>query len=220
MNTHLKIIFIFISCITGCNNFKNNPEKLQSKIANPAVFFYDNYKDEFLRSGLQHFEYNPRVHFEVYDTKPKFGVLIYKDSSINVRGFKEFHKLFNIKIKPSFNGEVHISKMTNGNLLLKSNESDIIMQIVEKAVFKENPIDYFIQLRGQIERFKIIAIKKSHVFNTIDFIFSRHDYLMYVPDSLKLTKDEKAQLDTIMKRGTKLGDNWYLYREEMDIDYL
>lgn len=148
----------------------------------------------------------------------RFGVLILNDSSINVRGLKEFEKRFNFKIDPIFKYEVHISKMSDDNLILQSNENENTIQIVEKTLFEVNPVDYFNKLKDDIERFKIITIKES-AFNTIDLVFSRHIYLKYVPDSLELLKEERVQLDKILEQGTKLDANWYLYRDEIDIDY-
>lgn len=221
MRNYIQILTCLILCNLGCNTSDDHSNSFKQEVVNSALFFYDNYKEDFLRSGLKDYDYNPRMHFEkIYENAPILNITIFRDSSIRVRGFDEFYKQFNIKIDSTFKSDVIISNLPHGDLKVFSlYNNEKTNQIIKAKTIKANPVEYFIQLKARLNKFKIIAIETNPTYKTKVLIFSKHQYLTYLPDSLRLANDDRAQLDTMLQGGKMLDRNWYIFNEERNLDY-
>lgn len=183
--------------------------------------FYKEYRFDFLKSDLTKYAYNPREQFtkQEYD-QFFFRVLVLQDSTILVFGIKQFNKEFNLTIDTTFGSDVIISNQLNGDLLLYSSQKNIkSKQEIKKANFSVNPVIYFQKLLQQIRTYNIIAIEKHPCVNTIELVFSDHDYLIYKPDKLVFHTDNKDFMKYLFKENIELDNNWYQFKTVKDIDY-
>lgn len=182
--------------------------------------FYKEYRLEFLNSDLMKYTYDPRQHFAKADySQIFFKTIIFQDSAIRIFGISQFNKEFNLSIDTTFGSDVIISKQSNGDLALYSADKDIkTKQIISNADIKINPVTYFQNLRQQISTYHIIAIEKHPNVNTMELIFSDHDFLIYKPDSLVFKTDNKDFMRYLFKDSVKLDNNWYQFNTEKNID--
>jgi hypothetical protein len=103
--------------------------------------------------------------------------------------------------------------------LYSADEEIKTKQVIVKADIKVNPVTYFQNLRQQISTYHIIAIEGHPSVNTIELIFSDHDYLIYKPDSLVFKTNNTDFMKYLFKDSIKLDNNWYQFKTEKNIDY-
>ena len=215
MKNVVKILLIIICC-ANCQT----KEVRQDNICLSEIF-YNNFRLEFLESDLKLYTYNPRLGFtkQIFDDD-LFRVIIFKDSSIRVYGIPEFNNKFNLSIDTSIWNDLVISRQLNGDLVLSSpNENIKTKQTVKKNEFELNPVDYFLKLKRQVEKYRIIAIEKHPSVNIIELVFSDNDYLLYKPDTLKFKADSKEFMSYLFKDSKRLDTNWYQFHSPKNIDY-
>lgn len=210
---NLTIIFVIIICLSSCHN-RQDSVRLSDR-------FYKEYRLEYLKSDLTKYCYNPRSGFtKQNDSICNFRVLIFQESAIRVLGTGQFNKEFNMSIDTAFWTDVVISKLPNNDLALSSANKEIkTKQTIKKYGFNLNPVDYFLNLKKKIDTYNVIAIEKHPSVNTIELIFSDHDYLIYKPDSLVFKTEDTEFMKYLFKDGKKLDNNWYQFNTEKNIDY-
>jgi hypothetical protein len=126
------------------------------------------------RTGFAYKEFNPTGSYKV---------LMRKDSSLLIYyGYEAFCEDLNFNIE-SYEKSTTILKKEN----LNRNNGQVIITITNKTDNKtslNDVVDYFINLSGLIDKYKIIAIQNHPKINIKRIIFSENDYLIYKPDSL------------------------------------
>jgi hypothetical protein len=178
--------------------------------------FYQEYRLDFLQSDLTKYAYNPRLGF----SNRNFRVLILNDSAIRVTGTKRFNQEFSLSIDTLYGNDVVIKALLNVGLAVNSAYSEIMSeQVISKDNFIVNPVIYFQNLKKQINSYNIIAIEGHLSVNIFELIFSDHDYLIYKPDSLVFSTENKDFMKYLFKEGLKLDNNWYQFKAEKNIDY-
>ena len=185
--------------------------------------FYNNYKDSFLKSDLTKYYYNPRVNFiyNPFDSTNSFRALIMHDSSLRLFGKKAFSELFDFPFDTLDQKEIFISKSYTDNCYILYNsykkENARKIKIVETSSI--NVVDYFLNLEKLINKFGILEIAQHPSVNTLEIVFSDHDYLIYKPDSLVFKSTNKEFMKSLFKDGKEIDNNWVRFSDKINTDY-
>lgn len=209
--TLLSIIFILF--LTSC---QSTGKRYGSK---PSVF-YVLYSDLFLNSDLVHYEYNPRTQFAFIDTNSSihFRVLILKDSSLRVFGMNDFSQYFGIDSYAPPVDDVIISKLDSLYLVSDAYQGETYRIKIE-GFSNLNVLDYFMELKRELDKYQIIEISHHPQVNTIKIVFSENEYLIYKPDSLLFNSSNRDFMSSLFENAKELDKNWYLFNEKIDADY-
>lgn len=208
------ISVLFFASFVSCSNSDKTLD---------SVKFHSEFKSEFLNGNLSKYNYNPRSHFSPldFDTVTFYRVIIFRDSTLRIMGTQAFSKAFNIKIDNFFKSDVILSKLSDNNYILSSPfEEEPLTYIIPKQKSSTNAVDYFLNLKRLLRKFKIIEIESHPSVNIRKIIFSSNDYLIYKPDSLvfKNTYD-KEFIKYLFKNGKQLDKNWFQFNETTSTDY-
>lgn len=220
IQSFIKILFLFF-VIVSCNDSKIKIFNKVEKTLYSDIFF-SKYRLDFLKSDLTKFSFDPRMQFSYpSNNNAIYRVLIFRDSSLRIFGTAEFSKVFNVRIDTFFKSDVILSKYNKESYILKSaygEESGTYL--ISKKKQSNNIVDYFLTLKKLLEKFRILEISVHPSVNTIEIIFSDHDYLIYKPDSLIFKDSEnKDFMKYLFKNGKQLDKNWYQFNDFTNTDY-
>ncbi len=209
-----SILTIFILCFTSCNSFDGGQGERSG-------IFYTLYSDLFLDSDLVLYEYNPRTHFSYHniDSSIFYRVLIMQDSSLRVFGTDAFSSVFKFDISNFTNEDVIVSDLDSSYLLTDPYQKDrkIIFKIQNNSI--PNVVDYFLNLKKELNKYQIIELKKHSHVNTIKIVFSKNDYLIYKPDSLVFKSSNKEFMKYLFENGKEIDKNWFHFTNKTNTDY-
>lgn len=205
------ILAIFVSC-------SNLNKPLYS------AKFYSDFREDFFKSDLTKYNYNPRCHFTPFgfDTATFYRVIVFRDSSLNIIGTTSFSKAFNIRLDTLFNSEdVILSKFSDSNYIIKKNyEEKSLTYIIPIQKTSLNLVDYFLNLKRLLNEFKILEIASHPSVNTVKIVFSSNDYLIYKPDSLVFKNTgNKDFMKFLFNKGKQLDKNWHQFDDTINTDY-
>ena len=209
-------LFISVFILSSFVSCSNGDKTLESAV------FYSDFKADFLKSDLTKYSYNPRVQFTCPgNNNATYGVLIFRDSSLRIIGTEEFSKAFNVRIDTFFKSDVILSKRSSDSYILTSPfDEESGSYLLPKQIQSINVVDYFLNLRNLLNKYKILEISDHPLVNTIKIVFSEHDYLIYKPDSLVIKDSEnKDFMKHLFEKGKPIDKNWYHFNDKTITDY-
>jgi len=229
-------IILLISCgLSSCDKTPDNFGRLQS------MTFFKTHTDNFLKSELLKYDYNPRTQYSlsVNDTLVYRAILQQEDNELvgvfYDSSFALFAGQFKIPIDTNSTWDrlylqtnsthyklelelfTHPSKIinsdtVNGDIKTTGNYS------IPKSLMSD-PIQYFNDLDKERVKYGIMDFRKLRIGGIIEVNFSPTDYLLYFPTNSKIEEKRFQDFwDKKIKEGEKLDDNWYYYKRERPMD--
>jgi len=208
----LYLTFTILFSLTNC--------EIKNENVNASEFFYKNFKEAFIKSDLVKYNYDPRLNFSYgKDSSTYFIVLVLQDSSIRIFRAQNFNKLFRITNDIIFEDIIDVTRLENNFQITYPRNAELSLKEVQFDESKINVVDYFVNLKKQIKKYRIKEIRIHRLFNTVRIGFSDLDYFIYKPDSLIVNDSNKRFLKTLFKNGEEVDKNWYRFTNEKTTDY-
>ncbi|MBR11379.1 MAG: hypothetical protein CMP48_27345 [Rickettsiales bacterium] len=206
-----SILFVFLN---SCGTTQRDGWQLASE-------FHSNYANEFIQNTeLLKYSYGPRMQFyynPIHD-KQTFRCWYHnsKLSVFNFGGFNIFQEEFQLKLDTLFAFKNIEFYHNQSELRLMVNDS-IQVKIIS---FSSDPINYFEQLREQINEYGIVTYGKLRIGGIVEVYLTAYDYLLYFPTNLKIDEPQfEEHWRNKQKQGKQLDSNWFYYRSNKPLDF-
>jgi len=230
------IIIFLISCgLSSCDKTPDNFGYEQS------MTFFKLHADNFLKSELLKYDYNPRTQYSlsINDTLVYRAILRQEDNEFvgvfGDNGAVVFARQFKIPIDTNSTWDRLYLKTDSTHYTLElelySHPNIVINSDTVKADIKttgnysipvnlmDDPFKYFSTLDNERKNYGIMDFRKLRIGRIIEVNFSVTDYLLYFPTDGKIEEKQfQEHWDKKIKEGKKLDDNWYYYKRERPLD--
>lgn len=208
-------IIIGIVCIS-CNEDEVRQQRVDK--------FYKYHSSDLLKNDslIRHY-YNPRAGF-VYGENFEDQYRVYvRDSNrldiITSGRFTHLDSMFGIiaeKPMPFFKKMWVYSEGDSLHFEVRDYNTRDTVRIVPVS-WNRNPVEYYNQLKSDVKEYGLITFG-SYGSGILNMHVTSYDYLVYIPDSLKLEKPEIGESYENRSNSIKLDDNWYHISTEEPLD--